>query len=171
MSLVNKNEIETIVTTLNNFPSEEKLSQDFNRLKKKLYLGEVCVIIESTVASFYNLSTSEPIKNSVVIFWESHTKSSNDKIQSTIDLIPKKFDLGTCESYEVCTGYLSLYNYLAKPNERSQIEELEEAIVKDEEDQEEENYISPYESLSDILETMRYNNKEVNVEIQYERRY
>jgi hypothetical protein len=90
-------------------------------------------MIESTVTSFRNLPTIEPI----VIFWESHTKNPNDKvkIQSTIDLIPKKFDLATCESYEVRTGYLSRYNYLSKPKENSQIEELEEAIVKGEEDQ------------------------------------
>ncbi|MDR1104396.1 MAG: hypothetical protein LBK92_03475 [Endomicrobium sp.] len=94
-------------------------------------------MIEATVASFRNLPTLVPIKNSVVIFWESHTKNPNDKmrIQSTIDLIPKKFDLATCEGYEVRTGYLSRYNYLPKPKENSQIEELEEAMVKGEEEQ------------------------------------
>ncbi|MDR1434532.1 hypothetical protein [Candidatus Endomicrobiellum devescovinae] len=94
-------------------------------------------MIEATVASFRNLPTLVPIKNSVVIFWESHTKNPNDKmrIQSTIDLIPKKFDLATCEGYEVRTGYLSRYNYLPKPKENSKIEELEEAIVKGEEEQ------------------------------------
>jgi hypothetical protein len=94
-------------------------------------------MIEATVASFRNLPTLVPIKNSVVIFWESHTKNPNDKmrIQSTIDLIPKKFDLATCEGYEVRTGYLSRYNYLPKPKKISQIEELEEAIVKGEEEQ------------------------------------
>jgi hypothetical protein len=95
------------------------------------------MMIEATVAGFHNLPTSIPVKNSVVIFWESHTKNPDDKIkiQSTIDLIPKKFDLSTCENYEVCTGYLSRYNYLSKPKENSQIEELEDAIVKGEEEQ------------------------------------
>jgi hypothetical protein len=95
------------------------------------------MVIEATVAGFHNLPTSIPIKNSVVIFWESHTKNPDDKIkiQSTIDLIPKKFDLSTCENYEVRTGYLSRYNYLSKPKENSQIEELEDAIVKGEEEQ------------------------------------
>ncbi|MDR1474845.1 MAG: PAS domain-containing protein [Endomicrobium sp.] len=93
--------------------------------------------IEATVAGFRNLPTSVPVKNSVVIFWESHTKNPEDKskVQSTIDLIPKKFDLSTCENYEVRTGYLSRYNYLSKPKENSQIEELEDAIVKGEEEQ------------------------------------
>ncbi|MDR3306344.1 MAG: hypothetical protein LBS61_01510 [Endomicrobium sp.] len=94
-------------------------------------------MIKATVASFRNLPTLSPVKDSVVIFWESHTKNPDDKrkIQSTIDLIPKKFDLSTCENYEVRTGYLSRYNYLSKPKEDSQIEELEEAIVKGEEEQ------------------------------------
>jgi PAS domain S-box-containing protein len=93
--------------------------------------------IESTVAFFRNLPTAIPITNSVVIFWESHTKNPEDKrkIQSTIDLMPKKFDIKTCENIEVRTGYLSRYNYLKKPKEDCSIEELEEAIVKGEEEQ------------------------------------
>jgi hypothetical protein len=34
------------------------------------------IFIESAVASFRNLPTAIPIKDSVVIFWESHTKKS-----------------------------------------------------------------------------------------------
>ncbi|MDR2067232.1 MAG: PAS domain-containing protein [Endomicrobium sp.] len=95
------------------------------------------MVIDATVASFRNLPTTIPIKDSVVIFWESHTKNPEDKgrIQSAIDLIPKKFDMKTCEKYEVRTGYLSRYNYLTKPKENCSIEEFEEGVVKGEEEQ------------------------------------
>ncbi|MDR0617663.1 MAG: hypothetical protein LBG23_02735 [Endomicrobium sp.] len=95
------------------------------------------IVIESTVASFRNLPTTTLIKDSVVVFWESHTKNPEDKgkIHATIDLIPKKFDMKTCEKYEVRTGYLSRYNYLTKPKENCSIEELEEAVVKGEDEQ------------------------------------
>ncbi|MDR3071551.1 MAG: PAS domain-containing protein [Endomicrobium sp.] len=93
--------------------------------------------IKATVASFHNLPTSELIKNSVVVFWESHAKNPDDKmkVHSTIDLIGKKFDLSTCEKYEIRTGYLSRYNYLQKIKQNSSIEELEEAVIRGEEEQ------------------------------------
>ncbi|MDR3274836.1 MAG: hypothetical protein LBS81_02430 [Endomicrobium sp.] len=56
--------------------------------------------IEATVASFHNLPVAVPIRNPVVLFWDSHTKNPDDKrkIQATIDLINKNFDLATCEN-------------------------------------------------------------------------
>ncbi|GHU11736.1 hypothetical protein FACS189449_03810 [Alphaproteobacteria bacterium] len=93
--------------------------------------------IESTVASFRNLAAQAPIKNAVVYFWESHTKNPDDKqkVQAAIDLIPKRFDLFTCEKFEVRTGYLSRYNYLKKPYNESSLEELEVAIARGENQQ------------------------------------
>ncbi|MDR3155607.1 MAG: PAS domain-containing sensor histidine kinase [Holosporaceae bacterium] len=91
------------------------------------------------VAFFRNLSTRDSIKNSVIYFWESHTKNPDDKkrTQATIDLIYKRFDVPSCEKYEVRTGYLSRYNYLFKPKDESTIGELEAAIEKGEEEQSE----------------------------------
>ena len=92
---------------------------------------------ETVSASFRNLSAKEPIKNSVIYFWESHIRNPEDKkrIQATIDLIYKKFDLKSCEKYEIRTGYLSRYNYLLEPIEKSMIHQLEEAIKKGKEEQ------------------------------------
>lgn len=91
----------------------------------------------ATVAAFRNFPSDNPIKNSVVIFWESHTNNPTDKekIQSTVDLVLKRFDPLTCERYEVRTGYLSRYNYLSKPLAESSVEELQEAVIKGEEEQ------------------------------------
>ncbi|MDR2681774.1 MAG: hypothetical protein LBB29_01865 [Holosporaceae bacterium] len=93
--------------------------------------------IETVAASFRNLSPKDPIKSSVIYFWESHTKNPDDKkrTQATIDLIYKRFDMASCEKYEVRTGYLSRYNYLPNPKEESTIAELEAAIEKGEEEQ------------------------------------
>lgn len=93
--------------------------------------------VVATVASFRNFPSENPVKDSVVIFWESHTNNPTDKerIRSTIDLISKRFDISSCEKYEVRTGYLSRYNYLSKTLEESSIEELQEAIIKGEEEQ------------------------------------
>lgn len=93
--------------------------------------------VVATVASFRNFPSEDPIKDSVVIFWESHTNNPTDKerIRSTIDLISKRFDLTSCEKYEVRTGYLSRYNYLAKTLEESSVDELQEAVIKGEEEQ------------------------------------
>lgn len=93
--------------------------------------------VVATVASFRNFPSKNPVKDSVVIFWESHTNNPTDKerIRSTIDLISKRFDIPSCEKYEVRTGYLSRYNYLSKTLEESSIEELQEAIIKGEEEQ------------------------------------
>lgn len=94
-------------------------------------------VLVATVASFRNFPSVEPIKDSVVIFWESHTNNPTDKerIKSTIDLIYKRFDMQTCEKYEVRTGYLSRYNYLSRRLSESSIEELQEAVIKGEEEQ------------------------------------
>ncbi|MDR0744839.1 MAG: PAS domain-containing sensor histidine kinase [Holosporales bacterium] len=99
--------------------------------------GNSSDVIEMVSASFRNLSIKEPIKNSVIIFWESHTKNPTDKhrTQATIDLIYKRFDIDSCEKYEIRTGYLNRYNYLTKPREESTIQELEIAIEKGEEEQ------------------------------------
>ncbi|GHU12785.1 hypothetical protein FACS189449_07100 [Alphaproteobacteria bacterium] len=93
--------------------------------------------IESTVASFRTLQSGMPIKNAVVYLWESHTEDpdGNKKIQATNDLILKRFDLSTCEKYEVRTGYLSRHNYLQKPMNESTTAEIEEAIAKGEEEE------------------------------------
>ncbi|MBR1735221.1 MAG: PAS domain-containing protein, partial [Alphaproteobacteria bacterium] len=93
--------------------------------------------VVATVASFRNFPSENSIKDSIVIFWESHTNNPTDKerIKSTIDLISKRFDLSSCEKYEVRTGYLSRYNYLSKTLEESSIDELQEAIIKGEEEQ------------------------------------
>jgi PAS domain S-box-containing protein len=95
--------------------------------------------IGTVAASFRNLSTKDAIKNSVIYFWESHTNNPDDKkrIQATIDLIYKKFDIASCEKYEIRTGYLSRYNYLQKPMEESSVPELEVAIERGEEEQSE----------------------------------
>lgn len=88
--------------------------------------------IESVVALFRNFSPNKPIGNAVLYFWESHTDNGNDreKMQATIDLIHKEFDMAACEKYEVRTGYLNRHNYLKKPIENCTIEEIEEAISK-----------------------------------------
>ncbi|MDR0556209.1 MAG: hypothetical protein LBG20_04385 [Holosporaceae bacterium] len=88
--------------------------------------------IESTIATFRNISSEKSIENSVVYFCESHTNNPDDKEkhQATIELIYKVFDIHTCERYEVRTGYLNRYNYLSKPINESSQEEIEEAIVK-----------------------------------------
>lgn len=52
-----------------------------------------------------------------------------------MDLIPKIFDMATCEKYEIRTGFLSRYNYLEKPLSDSSVYELQEAIIKGEEEQ------------------------------------
>ncbi|MDR0555942.1 MAG: PAS domain-containing protein [Holosporaceae bacterium] len=105
--------------------------------KEKSSEEEMIMDIEATVASFKNLPLQNPIKNAVVYFWESHTKNPDDrsKIQSTVDLIPKRFDLATCEKYEVRTGYLSRYNYLSRIYHKSSLEDLEKAIIKGEDEQ------------------------------------
>lgn len=88
--------------------------------------------IESIVSSLRNLSSEKPIGNAVLYFWESHTGKSIDKkkIQATIDLIYKKFDIATCETYEIRTGYLSRYNYLTNPIYDSTETEIKNAISK-----------------------------------------
>jgi PAS domain S-box-containing protein len=93
--------------------------------------------INITVASFRNLQSKDPIKNAVIYFWESHTNNPDDKkrTNATIDLIYKKFDVASCEKYEIRTGYLSRYNYLHNPKDESTIDELETAIERGEEEQ------------------------------------
>ena len=95
---------------------------------------------ECTVATFRNLSIENLIKDSVIYFWESHKQHEEDddeKIQATVDLISKKFDLLSCEKYEIRTGYLSRYNYLLKPINEASSEEIGEAINKGEVEQRE----------------------------------
>ncbi|MDR3256202.1 MAG: PAS domain-containing protein, partial [Endomicrobium sp.] len=88
--------------------------------------------IESTVAMFRNCSPEKPMSNAVVYFWESHNKNSDErsKIQATVDLIDKEFDLSTCEKYEVRTGYLSRYNYMPKPFKDCTDSEIKAAIIR-----------------------------------------
>ncbi|MDR2645762.1 MAG: PAS domain-containing sensor histidine kinase [Holosporaceae bacterium] len=95
--------------------------------------------IESTVAMFRNFSPEKPISNAVVYFWESHTKNDGvkKKIQSTIDLIYKEFDIPTCEKYEIHTGYLSRYNYLPRPLDNCVLNEINQAVLRGKEEQNE----------------------------------
>jgi PAS domain-containing protein len=97
--------------------------------------------IESTIAIFRNFSPQKPVDNAVIYFWESHTKNPGDKknTQATIDLIYKDFDIATCEKYEVRTGYLSRYNYLKKSVDQTTNAEMEEAVLRGEE--EEQNWL------------------------------
>lgn len=85
-----------------------------------------------TTAEFRNISAENIIKNAVIYFWESHNNEVDDteKIQATVDLIPKKFQLSSCEKYEMRTGYLSRFNYLSKAIESSSLKELEVATAK-----------------------------------------
>jgi PAS domain S-box-containing protein len=96
-------------------------------------------IIETVAASFNNFPSERPIENAVIYFWESHTNNPDDrkKIQATIDLIYRRFDVNTCENYEIRSGYLSRYNYLQKQKNECSIEDLENAILKGYEEQEE----------------------------------
>lgn len=91
----------------------------------------------TTLAFFHNFHCDLPIRDQVVIFWESHTNNPTDRerIRSTMDLVPKMFDMVTCEKYEVRTGFLSRYNYLEKPLADSSVYELQEAVIKGEEEQ------------------------------------
>lgn len=91
----------------------------------------------ATLAFFHNFRCDSLIRDQVVIFWESHTNNPTDRerIRSTMDLVPKMFDMVTCEKYEVRTGFLSRYNYLEKPLADSSVYELEEAVIKGEEEQ------------------------------------
>ncbi|MDR0581100.1 MAG: PAS domain-containing sensor histidine kinase [Holosporaceae bacterium] len=104
-------------------------------------LDDVCDsdIIESTIAMFRNFSPEKPISNSVVYFWESHTKNDDikKKIQSTIDLIYKEFDIPTCEKYEVRTGYLSRYNHLPRPLSSCALDEINQAAFMGKKEQNE----------------------------------
>ncbi|MDR1433767.1 PAS domain-containing protein, partial [Candidatus Endomicrobiellum devescovinae] len=95
--------------------------------------------IKSTIAMLRNFSPQKPVGNAVVYFWESHNKhlDEKEKTQATIDLIYKEFDLSTCEKYEVHTGYLSRYNHMLKPLADCTPDEIKEAIVKGNEEQNE----------------------------------
>jgi PAS domain S-box-containing protein len=90
--------------------------------------------IESVIATFRNFSPEKLIKNAVVYFCESHTSNSDDreKHQATIELVYKLFDMYTCEKYEIRTGYLNRYNCLPKSIDESSQEEIEEAVAKSE---------------------------------------
>lgn len=94
--------------------------------------------ISSTVAMFNNFSTEKPIADVVLYFWESHTKNPEDaeRVKATEDLIYKQFDVSDCEKYEVRTGYLSRYNHMKKLWSDISEDELNEAIAKGLEDQE-----------------------------------
>lgn len=107
--------------------------RDFLGVKKDVS-GE----INSTVAMFNNFSTEKPIGDVVLYFWESHTKNPEDaeRVKATEDLIYKQFDVTDCEKYEVRTGYLSRYNHMKKLWSDVSEDELNEAIAKGLEDQE-----------------------------------
>lgn len=87
------------------------------------------------IAYFKNMPT-EKIQNSVIYFWESHTNNQDDKVKTdaTINLMYSMFDMQSCEKYEVRTGFLSRYNYLPKPKIECTLSELEEAVIKGEEE-------------------------------------
>ena len=93
--------------------------------------------IGSTIAVFRGFSPETPISNAVVYYWESHALNADDKEkhQATIELVFKEFDLYTCEKYEIRTGYLKRYNYLSRPMSKSSKEEIEEAIIKGKQEQ------------------------------------
>ncbi|MDR1551618.1 MAG: PAS domain-containing sensor histidine kinase [Holosporaceae bacterium] len=93
--------------------------------------------IESVIAMFRNFSPEVPVKNAVVYFWESHNRNPDDKkrTQATVDLIHKEFDLSTCEKYEIRTGYLSRYDYLPRQLKECTEEEVKQAIIRGEKEQ------------------------------------
>jgi PAS domain-containing protein len=92
--------------------------------------------ITSTIATLRNFSPEKPVDNAVIYFWESHTNLDDKaRVQATVELICKEFDLYTCEKYEVRTGYLNRYNYLSKPINECSSEEIEEAITKGRQEQ------------------------------------
>jgi hypothetical protein len=95
--------------------------------------------IESTVAMLRNFAPQKPVSNAVIYFWESHNKHPEEKrkTQATSDLICKEFDLLTCEKYEVRTGYLSRYNYMPKPVSSCIADEINKAVLKGKEEQNE----------------------------------
>ncbi|MDR1417632.1 MAG: PAS domain-containing protein, partial [Endomicrobium sp.] len=101
-----------------------------------------CSEIESVIAMIRHFSPNQPIEDAVIYFWESHTDSNNDvrKIDATVDLIYKEFNISTCEKYEVRTGYLSRYNFLQQSIIHCSAEEIERAIVLGK--KEEENWIN-----------------------------
>jgi hypothetical protein len=91
--------------------------------------------IESVIALFRNFVPEKPISGVVIYFWESHSENSDDKgkINATIDLMQKEFDLPNCKNYEVRTGYLSRYNYMTKQFNKASEEEMKAAILAGEE--------------------------------------
>lgn len=95
--------------------------------------------IYSTVAIFNNFSPEKPIDDAVIYFWESHTKNPTDRerVKATEDLIYKQFDVTDCEKYEVRTGYLSRFNHMKRRWDEVSGNELDEAIQKGMEDQNE----------------------------------
>ena len=88
--------------------------------------------IETILAAFRNFSPEKPISNAVVYYCESHTDNIEDKKkhQATIELIYKEFDMHSCEKYEVRTGYLNRYNCLPKSMNECSEEEIEEAVIR-----------------------------------------
>jgi PAS domain S-box-containing protein len=92
--------------------------------------------VKSVIATLRNFSPEKPIENAVIYFWESHTKLDDEaRVQATVELIYKEFDLHACEKYEARTGYLSRYNYLSKPINECSAEEIEEAVIKGKQEQ------------------------------------
>lgn len=91
---------------------------------------------ECVAASFRKLSAEKQIEDAVIYFWESHGGKNDcddkEKIQATVDLIIKKFNLASCEKYEVRAGYLSRYNYLSKPINEASHSEIKDAIEQGE---------------------------------------
>lgn len=95
-------------------------------------------MIESVVAMFRNFAPEKPVGNAVIYFWESHTENDfiKKRIQSTIDLIYKEFDMSSCEKYEIRTGYLNRYNHLPRSFNKCTLNEINCAAIKGEEEQE-----------------------------------
>jgi nitrogen-specific signal transduction histidine kinase len=103
---------------------------------KKLSLSDE---IRTTTAMFNGFPPSqenEYAKGSVIIFWESHTKNSEDRenIRATSNLLHRT-ELSQYEKYEIRTGYLSRFNYMPKDIDQMSAKEIEEAIKKGYEEQ------------------------------------
>jgi hypothetical protein len=91
--------------------------------------------ITTTVATINSFPPEENkcTKGGVVYFCESHNKSVYDRyyIRSTSDLLHRQqMELSEYEKYELRTGYLSRWNYMPKDFEQMSCEEIEEAIKK-----------------------------------------